>query len=127
MKLKSFFLVNALMFIPFGTGMLLMPLFIFKMLDVNLDADGLLMASTVGSLLLSFGVLSYFSRNLDIYSAGVKAILIANLLFHIIDCFLTFKGTYTGVMNSFGYLFSTLHFLFALGFAYYLSIHIKSK
>ncbi len=127
MTLKSFFIINAIMFIPFGIGMLLMPLFIFNMIAVNLDSDGLLMASTVGSMLLSFGILSYLSRNLDIHSIGVKAILTANLLFHAIDCFLTFKGASVGVMNSLGYMFSTLHFLFALGFFYYLIINKRSK
>jgi len=125
MKLKQFLILNAILFIPFGLGMLIMPSFIFPMIDVNLDPDGLLMASTVGSMLLSFGILSYISRNEDLNTIGMKAILTASLLFHTIDFLLTFKGAYTGVMNAAGYLFSTLHFLFALGFLYYLTTHRK--
>ena len=90
------------------------------MIGVDLDNDGLLMASTVGSMLLSFGIISYLSRNEKQNAIGMKAILTGNLLFHSIDSFLTFKGAFTDVMNSMGYLFSSLHFLFALGFLYYL-------
>ncbi len=124
MKLKSFLIINAVLFVPFGIGMLLMPSFIFPMIGVNLDADGLLMASTVGSMLLSFGIISYVSRNEDLHTIGMKGILTGSLVFHSIDFLLTFRGAYSNTMNSLGYLFSTLHFLLAVGFLYYL---IKTK
>jgi hypothetical protein len=125
MKLKQFLTLNAIMFIPFGLGMLIVPYLIFPMIHVDLDSDGLLMANTVGSMLLSFGIICYLSRNEDKNAIGMKAILIGNLVFHVIDFLLTFKGVYTGVMNSLGYLFSTLHFLFAIGFLYYLTTNKK--
>jgi hypothetical protein len=122
MKLKQFLTVNAIMFIPFGIGMLMVPYLIFPMIHVNLDSDGLLMASTVGSMLLSFGIICYVSRNESLNTIGMKAILTGNLTFHAIDFLLTLKGAYTGVMNALGYMFSTLHFLFALGFLYFLFV-----
>lgn len=124
MKLKTFLTLNAIMFIPFGIGMLTMPSFIFPMLEVNLDADGLTMASTVGSMLFSFGLICLFARNEDLKTASMRAILIGNLSFHAIDSFLTGKGAITGVMNSMGFMFSSIHFLFALGFLFFL---YKSK
>lgn len=121
MKLSTFFTINAIMFIPFGVGMLFLPSLIFPMLDVQLDADGLIMASTVGSMLLSFGLICLFARNLTYEDPGLKAILIGNLAFHAIDCMLTFKGAYLGDMNGLGFMFSGIHFMFAIGFAYFLS------
>lgn len=120
MKLKIFLTINAIMFFPFGIAMLLLPSFIFPIIDVNLDDDGLLMASTVGSMLLSFGLLCFLSRKEDENSVTMKAILIANLAFHSIDSFLTGRGAITGVMNSIGYVFSSMHFLFTLGFLFFL-------
>ena len=120
MKLKTFLTINAILFIPFGIGMLLIPAFIFPIIEVNLDTDGLLMASTVGSMLFSFGLLCFLSRKEDDNSVTLRAILIANLAFHAIDSFLTGKGALTGVMNSLGYVFSSMHFLFALGFLFFL-------
>ena len=124
MKFKQFLTINAIMFIPFGIGMLVLPNLIFPMIAVDLDSDGLLMASTVGSMLLSFGIICFFARNENAATNSMKAIMIGNLVFHSIDCILTFRGAFSGNMNSFGYLFSVLHFSFALGFAYYL---IKNK
>jgi hypothetical protein len=124
MKLKTFLTINAIMFIPFGIGMLIMPSNIFPILSVNLDADGLVMASTVGSMLLSFGLICFFAKNEASNTVSIKAILIGNLSFHTIDFMLTGKGAFTGVMNQIGYVFSTMHFLFAVGFLYYI---IQSK
>ncbi len=124
MKLKTFLTINSIMFIPFGIGMLMIPTFIFPLIDVNLDTDGLLMASTVGSMLLSFGIICLVSRNENINTIGMKSILMGNLSYHSIDFVLTGKGAFTGAMNSMGYMFTSLHFLFALGFLYFL---ISSK
>ena len=97
-----------------------MPSFIFPMVGVNLDADGLVMASTVGSMLLSFGVICFVARNEENNTIAMKAILIGNLLFHTIDSFLTGKGAIMGTMNAMGFMFSSMHFLFAIGFLYFL-------
>lgn len=115
MKLFTFLKINAFLFIPFGVGMLFIPSFIFPMIGVELDGDGLLMASTVGSMLLSFGIICLFTNNTE-DSRALKAILLGNLSFHLIDSLLTFRGAFTGVMNSFGYLFSGMHFILAIGF-----------
>lgn len=125
MNLKSFFTINAILFIPFGVGMLIIPSTLFQLLDVNLDGDGLLMASTVGSMLLSFGITCLAARNFEGYSTTLLAILLGNLSFHTIDCILTFKGAFTGEMNNLGYVFSAMHFLFAAGFLFYY-LKIKS-
>lgn len=119
MKLSTFLTINAVMFIPFGAGMLVVPAIIFPMLDVELSADGLIMASTVGSMLFSFGITCLVARNVE-FSHGLKAVLFGNLSFHLIDSFLTFRGAYLGVMNELGYLFSSMHLILAIGFFAYL-------
>ena len=119
MNLKTFFTINAIMFIPFGIGMLIMPSTIFNMLDVILDNDGLLMASMVGSMLLSFGLVCLITRGFDGPSTALKAILLGNLTFHVIDSILTFKGAFTGDMNNLAYAFSTMHLLIAIGFLFF--------
>lgn len=119
MNLKTFLTINSIMFIPFGIGMLIMPSMIFSMIDVILDSDGLLMANTVGSMLMSFGLTCLIARNATNYSIGLGAVLIGNLSFHAIDSFLTFKATMAGVMNNLGFMFSGMHFLFAIGFVYF--------
>ena len=120
MKLSTFLSINAFMFVPFGLAMLTLPSVIFPMVEVHLDADGLVMASTVGSMLLSFGLMCFVGRNESLTSAGMKAILIGNLVFHSLDSFLTGKGALTEVMNPMGFVFSSMHFIFAIGFLLFL-------
>lgn len=120
MSLKNFLILNAVLFIPFGIGMLTMPAIIFPMVGVVLDADGLVMASTVGSMLLSFGVICFVARDLGLTAEGMKAILIGNLLFHTIDSFLTGSNALAGVMNGLGFMFSTMHLIMAVGFLFFL-------
>ena len=120
MTLKNFLSINGIMFIPFGLMMLFIPAMLFPMLDVNLDTDGLIMASTVGSMLLSFGLVCWFARSETENSTSLRAILIGNLVFHSIDSFLTGNAAILGTMNAAGFIFSSMHFLFAVGFGYYL-------
>ena len=119
MNLKTFFTINAVMFIPFGIVMLITPSPLFNMLDVILDSDGLLMASMVGSMLLSFGLVCALARGFEGPSTALQAILFGNLSFHVIDSILTFKGAFTGDMNNLAYLFSTMHLLIAIGFLFF--------
>lgn len=126
MRLRTFLIINACLFIPFGIGMLTVPSFIFPMLKVHLDDDGLMMARTVGSMLLSFGLICFYARNETLHSIGMKAVIIGNLSFHTIDFLITGKSAITGVMNSFGFMFSLMHFLFAIGFIYFLNKTIKN-
>ena len=119
MNLKTFLTINAVMFIPFGLGMLFLPSLIFPMLEVHLDPDGLVMASTVGSMLLSFGVMCWLAREATEPSIALAALLFGNLLFHAIDSVLTFRGAFGGTMNSLGFVFSSMHFVFALGFLHF--------
>lgn len=120
MTLKKFFLTNAILFVPFGLGMLLVPTIVFPMFGILLDPDGELMARVFGSALLNFGVICYLVRSEPNGSTSIRAILIGNFLFHAFDSISTFIAAYNGVMNSMGWMFSSLHFLLAVGFFYFL-------
>lgn len=120
MTLRNFLSINGIMFVPFGLVMLLIPNLFFPMLSVNLDGDGLMMASMVGSMLLSFGLICWFARNAEQTGQGMRAILIGNMTFHFIDSFLTGKSAATGVMNEVGFMFSAMHLALAIGFGLFL-------
>ena len=120
MNSKTFLWINAILFVPFGIGMILMPGILFPIFGVNLDADGILMARVFGSALMNFGWMCYFIRESSLQSVGVRAILVSNFIFHALDAITTFISTYTGVMNSLGWMFSGLHFVLAIGFLYFL-------
>lgn len=116
MRLKLFLIINSLLFVPFGLMMLTIPGMLFPMFAIDLDADGILMARVFGSALLSIGLMCYLVRNEPNGSIGLMAIMIGNAVFHGLDAVSTFIASYTGVMNSLGWLFFTLHFVLALVF-----------
>ena len=121
MKLKAFLILNAILFVPFGIGMLAMPGVLFPMFGIDLAADGLLMGRIVGSCLLSVGVISYLIRDEARDAIGMRAVLVGSLIFHAIDAATTFVATIGGVMNVLGWMFSSLHFVLAVGFLAYLA------
>jgi len=125
MSLKQFLTANAILFVPFGLVMLAIPGTFFPVVGIDLDPDGMLMARVSGSGLLNFGIMCYLVRNESSASTGLKAILIGNLIFHGLDAISTFVASYSGVMNTLGWLFSGLHFVLALGFLYYLRATTK--
>jgi hypothetical protein len=116
MRLKLFLIINSLLFVPFGLMMLTIPGMLFPMFAIDLDADGILMARVFGSALLSIGLMCYLVRNEPNGSIGLMAIMIGNAVFHGLDAVSTFIASYTGVMNSLGWLFFALHFVLALVF-----------
>lgn len=128
MKLKAFLLINAWIFVPFGIAMLIIPAVLFPWFGINLDDDGLLMARVVGSSLFTLGLISYLMRDESGTSAGLRALLVGSMIFHFIDASTTFVGTVNGTMNTLGWMFSSMHFILALGFLYYLNAHrIKTE
>jgi len=120
MTLKNFLTLNAALFVPFGLGMLIVPNLLFPMFGVILDFDGTLMARVFGSALMNLGLICYLIRSESRSNKAVTGILIGNLLFHGIDAVSTFVASSSGVMNSMGWMFTTLHFLLAIGFFYFL-------
>lgn len=124
MKLKNFLVLNAILFVPFGIMMLIMPATLFPMFGIDLDADGVLMARVFGSALMNLGLICYLIREEKAVAIGMKAVIIGNFLFHAIDAISTFVASYTGVMNTLGWMFMGLHFSLAVGFLFYF-IQIK--
>ena len=127
MTLKSFLILNAILFVPFGFGMLLMPGTMFPLFGIDLDADGILMARVFGSALLNLGLICYLIRSENPIANATKAVLLGNFLFHAFDAISTFVASYTGVMNSLGWMFTGLHFVLALGFLYFLRFQRSYK
>jgi hypothetical protein len=120
MTLNKFLILNAILFIPFGIGMLVMPGALFPLFGIDLDADGILMARVFGSALMNYGLICYLIRNEAQHSTEMKAVLTGNFLFHAFDAISTFIASYSAVMNNLGWMFTSLHFILAIGFLYYL-------
>ena len=120
MKLPTFLTINAVLFVPFGLTMLLVPALLFPLFGIDLDADGILMARVFGPALFNFGLICYLIRKEQQFTIGMKAVLVGNFLFHAIDAISTLIASLNGVMNTLGWLFFTLHLVLAIGFLVYI-------
>lgn len=125
MNLKNFLFLNAILFVPFGIAMVILPNALFPLFGIDLDADGTVMARVFGSALLTIGLMCYLVRNDSTSSNGIKAILIGNFLFHTIDAVSTLIASLNGVMNALGWMFFGLHAALSVGFLYFLTRKMK--
>ncbi|MFT7512621.1 MAG: putative effector of murein hydrolase LrgA (UPF0299 family) [Candidatus Omnitrophota bacterium] len=119
MELKTFLVINACLFVPFGVAMLAVPGLLFPLFGLGLDGDGQLMGRIVGASLLCLGLISYWMRA-EAVTPAVRTFLLGSMVFHFIDAGTTFVGAFTQVMNPLGWMFSSMHFVLAIGFALYL-------
>jgi hypothetical protein len=104
---SRFLLVATLIYAVFGLGLLLVPGPFMAAYDVQFDADGTLLARVAGALLLSFGVALFLSRNAD--PAAARPLLLAGLVYNLIELPVTLMAIQSGVMNTMGWLPFALH------------------
>ena len=120
MNLKSFLTITAIIYIPFGLGMMLIPFELFGFYGFELNAAGAILGRVVGAAIVGMGLINYLSRNEVITSPALRAILIGNMVYHVLDTVIDFFPTYQGVVNSWTWSFVGLHIVLAIGFGYFL-------
>lgn len=120
MKLSTFLTSTAIIYIPFGLGMILVPQQLFGMYGFDLNADGIVLGQIIGAAIIGMGLTNYLSRNDSLASPALRAILTGNLVYHAFDTVLDFLPTYHGTLNALTYSMVGLHIVLAVGFAYFL-------
>ncbi len=120
MKLKSFLLLTAIIYLPFGLMMLLFPLELFGFYGFELNEAGAILGRVVGAAIIGLGLVNYFARNEDLPSQAIRAVLIGNMVYHLIDLVTVGIPTIEGVVNAWTWSFVGLHLVLSLGFGYFL-------
>lgn len=85
---------------------------------VPLDGGGMLMARVLGSALIGFTLIFWWSRNVP-NSDTLQAILRASFIYNVVDFPVVLIATLTGVMGVLGWSAVILHLLLAIGFGYF--------
>lgn len=123
MKRKQFLIVSAVVSMMFGIPMILAP----NLVLANLLLPGVANASTamvmqiLGSSLLATAFVNLLSRN-DEGSVALRAIMIGNIIWHVVGWGVDFHGYFSNIMNPVGLISgSVVHAGLIIGFAYYLS------
>lgn len=118
LKLKSLFIVNAIVLGCSGIWALLSPSSVLSLYGVESGPAVQLMAQYAGLGSLVIGLIAWFSRNVEDPKAK-RSIVMAFLICYVIGTIVSVFGTISGTMKI-GWAVIGLYGVFALGYAYFL-------
>jgi len=124
MKLKTFFLFNAIVSSLSGLSALLIPTQVLTMCGVDPDPAISLMAQYSGLGSLAIGLITWFSKNMEVSQAR-RTLVPALLITYVIGTLISILGTTSGIM-AVGLPVVGLYFIFALGYFYFQFFSVKT-
>lgn len=119
MKLSTFSIIWAVLYMAFGLGLLLMPGSFMANYGVTLDTGGLLMARILGAALTAYALTFYLNRNLPLSDKGWQNLLLTSFIYHVVDIPIVTIATMDGVMNAMGWMPVGLHVFLAATLGYF--------
>jgi hypothetical protein len=117
MKLKTFLIASAICSFGFGIPSLLIPSQVMNSYGVELNPAILLLAQYSALGTISMGLISWFSRNMEL-SLAQKTIIPALLICNIIGIIISAIGALSGAIK-FGWITAGLYLIFAVGYAWF--------
>jgi hypothetical protein len=102
MKMRTLFIINAVVQLIFGLGFLLAPAVVLGVFGTQTDATGTTLAHVAGGLILSLCIISWLGK--DVEGAGQDAIAWGGVLSaHLIAGILSLLAVLNGTFNSLGW------------------------
>ncbi len=117
MKFSNLLLVNAIVALVYGIGLVLLPSTLLTMYGVTPGPAVNLASQLFGVELLHVGLICWFARNVS-DGAAKRAIIIASLIGQVIGLVVSLMGTLSGVFNVVGWSAVGIYLLLGLGYAY---------
>ena len=119
MKLKTLFIINAVVCLLFGLSFVLMPGATVAMYgDENMGGQFKYVAQLFGSILIAFGAISWFARNSD-QSKARDAIVLSQTIGNTLGFLVALINQFGGAVNALNWSTVVIYLLFALGFGYF--------
>ena len=118
MKFSTLLIINAIVALVFGIGFLLVPAFVLTLYGVSPGPGVNIVGQFLGVEFIALGLLSWFARY-EQDSSAQQPIILAFLISDVIGLIISLIGTFTGVLNAFGWSAVVIYLFFSLGFAYF--------
>ena len=118
MKLKTLFIINAVIAIVYGICFVLVPSRVLLIYGLVAGPAETLLGQFFGVALIGIGLITWLARNVTDANA-LGAIVLALLISDIIGVIVSLIGTVTGVMNVFGWSAVIIYLFFTIGFTYF--------
>ncbi len=125
MKLRYWFVLNAVVELIFAVGLLLAPKTMLGLLGLSLSSAVSFGATTnfvtqlLGGALIGLGLQSWFAGGLTEVN-GRRSSAISLFVFHIIGFALALLGMFSRLMSVMGWALVGIFLVLALGYAYFL-------
>ncbi len=116
MKFSNLLLVNAVVSLVYGVGLVLLPATLLSMYGVTPGPAVNLASQLFGVELLHVGLICWFARNVSDGPAQ-RALIIASLIGQVIGVIIALMGTLSGVFNAVGWSAVAIYLLLGLGYA----------
>ena len=117
MKFSTLLVVNAVVALVYGIGLVLLPSTLLSIYGVTPGPAVNLASQLFGVELLHVGLICWFARKVS-DSPAQRAIIIASLIGQVIGLVVSLMGTLSGVFNAVGWSAVAIYLVLALGYAY---------
>jgi len=117
MKFSNLLVVNAVVALVYGIGLVLLPSTVLALYGVAPGPAVNLASQLFGVELIHVGLICWFARNVS-DSHAQRAIIIASLIGQVIGLVVSLMGTLSGVFNAVGWSAVAIYVLLGLGYAY---------
>lgn len=118
MKLKTLFIINAVISLLFGLSFVLGPETLMSYYDITLTTGGIVIARLFGAALIGYAVLSWFAKAAG-DSEARQAIVLSLFIGDTVGFIVALIAQLTGAVNTLGWSTVIIYLLLALGFAYF--------
>jgi hypothetical protein len=118
-KLKTLFIANTVVSVPFGIGSVLAPCPFLSLFGATPSPAGALMMQYGGAWLIGIGLLTWFTRNKTDSPAG-RGIVQALLIAYLVALVVSVLGQLAGTLNALGWMPVGVQAFFSAGFGYFL-------
>jgi hypothetical protein len=116
MKFSNLLLVNAVVALVYGIGLVLLPATLLSMYGVTPGPAVNLASQLFGVELLHVGLICWFARNISDGPAQ-RALIVASLIGQVFGAIVALMGTLSGVFNAVGWSAVAIYVLLGLGYA----------
>jgi len=117
MKFSNILIVNAIIALVYGIGLVLLPASVLSMYGVTPGPAVNLASQLFGVELLHVGLICWLARKVS-DSPAQKALILASLIGQVIGLIVSLMGTLSGVFNAVGWSAVAIYLVLALGYAY---------
>ena len=119
MKLKTLFIITAVLFIINAPIALITPGTQLSLYGISTGPGENYMAQWAGLGSITVALIAWFARN-HTKSEVRQSIVLTLLIYFILGFVISVIGTLSGAMNAIGWSLVIIYFLFTLGYAYFL-------